>query len=63
MAWQPPLDGHETSLRAQQVVKFCGSIQVEPYPGAPCAERLWYLLHHEECVPALGALTGNQAVR
>jgi isocitrate lyase len=26
------------------------------------AERLWYLLQHEEYVSALGALTGNQAV-
>ena len=27
------------------------------------AERLWSLLQHEHYVPALGALTGNQAVQ
>jgi isocitrate lyase len=27
------------------------------------AENLWHLLHTEEYVPALGALTGNQAVQ
>src|SRR6266481_790754 len=27
------------------------------------SERLWWLLHHESYVAALGALTGNQAVQ
>src|SRR5213079_306824 len=27
------------------------------------AERLWNLLHMQSCVPALGAMTGNQAIQ
>ena len=27
------------------------------------AERLWHLLHSESYVPALGAMTGNQAIQ
>jgi isocitrate lyase len=32
------------------------------YPG-PLGRRAWWLLRHEDFVPALGALTGNQAVQ
>jgi len=48
---------------SQQVVKLRGSIQVEHTLARLGAERLWWLLHNEEYVPALGALTGNQAVQ
>ncbi|MBV9573966.1 MAG: isocitrate lyase, partial [Acidobacteriales bacterium] len=48
---------------SQQVIKLRGSVQVEHTLARLGAERLWWLLHHDEYVPALGALTGNQAVQ
>src|SRR5947199_6944581 len=48
---------------SQQVEKLRGSFQVEHTLARLGAERLWWLLHHEEYVAALGALTGNQAVQ
>ncbi len=47
----------------EDVAKLRGSIQVEHTLARLGAERLWWLLHHESYVPALGALTGNQAVQ
>ncbi len=47
----------------EDVAKLQGSIQVEHTLARLGAERLWWLLHHESHVPALGALTGNQAVQ
>jgi isocitrate lyase len=55
--------GTKRPYTSQQVVKLRGSIQVEHTLARLGAERLWYLLRHEEYVPALGALTGNQAVQ
>ncbi len=43
--------------------KLRGSIHVEHTLARLGAERLWSLLQHEHYVPALGALTGNQAVQ
>ncbi len=45
------------------VLKLRGSIKIEYTLAKMGAERLWNLLHSEEFVPALGALTGNQAVQ
>jgi len=47
----------------EDVTKLCGSIQIEYTLARLGAERLWQLLHNESYVPALGALTGNQAVQ
>jgi isocitrate/methylisocitrate lyase len=47
---------------ADQVVRLRGSVRVEHTLAARGAERLWDLLHTEPHVPALGALTGGQAV-
>lgn len=55
--------GTKRPYTSQQVAKLRGSIHVEYTLARLGAERLWYLLHHEEYVPALGALTGNQAVQ
>src|SRR5271163_1850871 len=43
--------------------KLRGSVHVEHTLAKLGAERLWKLLHEEEYVPALGAMTGNQAVQ
>src|SRR5258705_6183300 len=40
-----------------------GTVRVEHTLARLGAERLWNLLHTEEKVTALGALTGNQAVQ
>ncbi len=48
---------------AKEVVRLRGTIHVEHSLARLGAERLWKLLKEEEYVPALGALTGNQAVQ
>ncbi len=55
--------GTKRPYTSQQVEQLRGSFQVEHTLARLGAERLWFLLHHEEYVPALGALTGNQAVQ
>lgn len=63
--WQsdPRWAGIERPYRSDDVVKLRGSIQVEHTLARREAERLWWLMHHESFVSALGALTGNQAVQ
>src|ERR1700746_1925013 len=55
--------GTKRPYTSQQVIKLRGSIHVEHTLARLDAERLWCLLRQEEYVPALGALTGNQAVQ
>jgi isocitrate lyase len=40
-----------------------GSVRIEQTLARRGAEKLWELLHTEDFVPTLGALTGNQAVQ
>jgi isocitrate/methylisocitrate lyase len=47
----------------EDVVRLRGSIEVQHTFAEMGAHRLWYLLHSEEYVAALGALTGNQALQ
>jgi isocitrate lyase len=47
----------------EDVVRLRGSVQIEYTLARLGAERLWDLLHTEDYVNALGALTGNQAVQ
>src|SRR5262249_10711093 len=47
----------------KDVVRLRGSIRIEHTLARLGAERLWDLLHTENYVKALGALTGNQAVQ
>jgi len=47
----------------EEVVRLRGTVQVEYTLARLGAERLWNLLHTESYIPALGALTGNQAVQ
>src|ERR1700744_2446343 len=47
---------------AADVVRLRGSVPVEYSLARPGADRLWRLLHAEEYVNALGAMTGGQAV-
>ena len=48
---------------ADDVIKLRGSVAIEYTLAKMGAERLWELLHSEDYVHALGALTGNQAVQ
>ena len=48
---------------ARDVVRLRGSVQEEHTLARLGAERLWDLLHTEDFVSSLGAVTGNQAVQ
>jgi isocitrate lyase len=54
--------GIERPYTQQDVDRLRGTIRVEHTLARVGAERLWSLLHSEDYVNALGALTGNQAV-
>jgi isocitrate lyase len=62
-ATDPRWHGVERSYRAADVVRLRGAVQEEHTLARRGAERLWRLLHDEDYVQALGALTGNQAVQ
>jgi isocitrate lyase len=55
--------GIERPYTAEQVVRLRGSVVPECTLARLGAERLWELLHRDEPVRALGALTGGQAVQ
>src|SRR5258708_15837199 len=59
----PRWKGIKRPYTAQDVLRLRGSIQVEQTLARLGAERLWNLLHSEDYVAALGAMTGNQAVQ
>jgi len=59
----PRWKGIKRPYTGEDVTKLQGSIRVEHTLASLGAERLWQLLHRESYVPALGALTGNQAVQ
>src|SRR2546422_5726111 len=49
--------------RAEDVERHRGSVRIQHTLAELGAERLWRLLHSGSHVPALGALTGNQAIQ
>ena len=55
--------GVERTYTAEDVIKLRGSIDIEHTLARRGAEKLWKLVHEEDFVNALGALTGNQAVQ
>lgn len=59
----PRWRGIRRDYSAEDVVRLRGSLQVEYTLARRGAERLWHLLNTEDYVPALGALTGGQAVQ
>ncbi|MCL4297177.1 MAG: isocitrate lyase [Anaerolineae bacterium] len=60
---EPRWQGIKRTYSAAEVVKLRGSVQIEQTLARMGAERLWDLLHSEDYVHALGALTGNQAMQ
>lgn len=55
-------DGITRPYSAEDVERLRGTVRIEHSLARAGAEKLWKLLHEESHVPALGALTGNQAV-
>lgn len=51
------------SCAQEDVERLQGSLKVEYTLATVGAEKLWKLMHEEDFVPALGALTGNQAMQ
>src|SRR4029078_11856499 len=59
----PRWSGIERNYSSGDVRRLQGSFIVEHSLARRGAEKLWELLHTEEFLPTLGALTGNQAVQ
>ncbi|MEE4330215.1 MAG: isocitrate lyase [Wenzhouxiangella sp.] len=59
----PRWKGVERPYDAAEVMRLRGSIVVEHTLARMGAEKLWRLMHEEDFVNALGALTGNQAMQ
>ncbi|EMR03665.1 isocitrate lyase [Cesiribacter andamanensis] len=55
--------GIERPYTAEEVLRLRGNFLIEHTLARLGAERLWELLHTEDYVAGLGALTGNQAVQ
>src|SRR3954454_2505533 len=62
-AGDPRWLGVKRSYTAQDVVRLRGTVQERHTLAERGAQKLWELLHDEEYVNALGALTGGQAVQ
>jgi isocitrate lyase len=56
-------EGIQRPYTTDEVERLRGTVQVEHTLARLGAERLWELLQMDEYVPALGALTGGQAVQ
>jgi isocitrate lyase len=55
-------NGVTRTYEARDVERLRGTVRIEHSLARAGAEKLWRLLHEENYIPALGALTGNQAV-
>ena len=60
---QPRWKGVTRPYTQTDVERLRGSIHIEHTLARMGAERLWELLHSQQYVAALGAMTGNQAVQ
>ena len=56
-------DGIVRTYSPEDVMRLRGSVRIEHTLAQMGARRLWQLLHTEDYVAALGAVTGNQAVQ
>jgi isocitrate lyase len=59
----PRWSGIERPYSPADVERLQGSVIIDHTLARRGAERLWELLHTQDFVPTLGALTGNQAVQ
>jgi isocitrate lyase len=61
--WDAPRwHGTFRSYVPEDVIRLRGTVQVEHSLARAGAEKFWAMLQREKLIPALGALTGNQAV-
>ncbi|NMH73655.1 isocitrate lyase [Bacillus sp. RO2] len=56
-------NGIERPYSAEEVLRLRGSIDIEHTLAKRGSQKLWDLLHTQDYVHALGALTGNQAIQ
>lgn len=56
-------NGISRPYSAEDVIRLRGSIDIEHTLAQRGSEKLWNLIHTEDFVNALGALTGNQAMQ
>jgi isocitrate lyase len=59
----PRWEGVTRPYTADDVLRLRGTVLIEHTLARLGAERLWKLLHEDDYVAALGALTGNQAMQ
>ena len=64
-SWEtdPRWKGVTRRYTAEDVLRLRGTLQIEHTLARVGAEKLWRLMHEEEFVSALSAVTGNQAVQ
>ncbi|MBX5465387.1 MAG: isocitrate lyase [Clostridia bacterium] len=62
-AEEPRWEGIRRDYSAYDVIRLRGSVRVDQPLARRAAERFWRLLHERPFVPALGAMTGGQAVQ
>ena len=60
---EPRWQGITRPYTAEDVLRLRGTLEIEYTLAEKGAQKLWHLLHTEEYIHALGALTGNQAVQ
>ncbi|MGU3574530.1 isocitrate lyase [Brucellaceae bacterium C25G] len=56
-------DGIKRTHTAEDVIRLRGSVEIKHSLAENGANRLWKLIHEENFVNALGALSGNQAMQ
>ncbi|HWI56543.1 MAG TPA: isocitrate lyase, partial [Bacillota bacterium] len=59
----PRWQGVTRTFSAERVLRLRGTLKIEHSIADQMSRKFWDLLHTESLVPALGALTGNQAVQ
>ncbi len=59
----PRWEGIDRPYTAEDVLKLRGNVKIAYTLAQMGAKKLWHLLHTEDFVAGLGALTGNQAVQ
>ncbi len=59
----PRWKGIKRNYSAEDVTRLRGSVEIEYSLALLGSEKLWKLMHNEDYVNALGALTGNQAMQ
>lgn len=62
-ASNPRWQGVQRAYKAEDVLRLRGTLHIEHSIASQMSRKLWTLMQREPFVPALGALTGHQAVQ